>query len=72
MEQSTSLLSESFLKEDAFFDVPFTIEEVEHAVNRMKLSVFSQPFFPLLCCLGSTAGPLSFSPTLQPFLSLLY
>ena len=37
LKQSTSLLSEFFQKEEAFLDVPFTIEEVEHAVNRMKL-----------------------------------
>ena len=38
LKQSTSLLSESFQKEEAFLDVPFAIEEVEHAVNRMKLA----------------------------------
>ena len=43
MEQSTSLLSESFQKEEAFFDVPFTIEEVEHAVNRIKLKKSAGP-----------------------------
>ena len=43
MEQSTSLLSESFQKEEAFLDVPVTIEEVEHAVNRMKLKKLAGP-----------------------------
>ena len=43
MEQSTSLLSESFQKEEAFLDVPFTIEEVEHAVNRLKLKKSAGP-----------------------------
>ena len=35
--QSTSLLSSSFQKDEVFLDVPFTSEEVEHAVRKMKL-----------------------------------
>lgn len=37
MKQSTTLLSESFQKQEVFLDVPFTTEEVHHAVNNMKL-----------------------------------
>ena len=36
MKQSTTLLSESFQKEEVFLDIPFTAEEVHHAVNNMK------------------------------------
>ncbi len=35
-EQSTSLLSATFQKEETFLDTPFTADEVECAVNRMK------------------------------------
>lgn len=43
LKQSTSLLSQSFQVEEAFLDIPFTIEEVEHAVNRMKLKKSAGP-----------------------------
>ena len=41
--QSTSLLSSSFQKEEVFLDVPFTSEEVEHAVRKMKLKKSAGP-----------------------------
>ena len=41
--QSTSLLSSSFQKEEVFLDVPFTSEEVEHAVWKMKLKKSAGP-----------------------------
>ena len=43
MKQLTSLLSESFQKEEMFLDTQFTFEEVEHMVNKMKLRKSSGP-----------------------------
>ena len=43
MKQSTILLSESFQKEEIFLDVPFTAQEVYHAVNIMKLNKSADP-----------------------------
>ena len=43
MNQSTALLSESFQKEEIFLDVPFTVEEVHHALNIMELNKSSGP-----------------------------
>ena len=43
MKQLTTLLSESFQKEEVFLDVPFTAEEVHHAVNNMKLKKSAGP-----------------------------
>ena len=37
LKELTTLLSVAFQKEEVFLDVPFTIEEVGNAVNRMKL-----------------------------------
>ena len=36
MKESTTLLSESFQKEEIFLDVTITAEEVHHAVNVMN------------------------------------
>ena len=43
LKQLTTLLSETFQKEKVFLDVPFTIEEVGKAVNRMKLMKSAGP-----------------------------
>ena len=43
LKQLTTLLSETFQKEEVFIDVPFTIEEVGKAVNRMKLMKSAGP-----------------------------
>ena len=39
----TALLSASFQKEEAFLDVPFTSEEIAHAIHKMKLKKSSGP-----------------------------
>ena len=36
MKQSTTLVLANFQKEEVFLDVPFSLEEVEHAVNKKK------------------------------------
>ena len=43
IKQSITLLSESFQKEEVFLNVPFTVEEVHHAVNNMKLKKSAGP-----------------------------
>ena len=43
LKQLTTLLSETFQEEEVFLDVPFTIEEVGKAVNRMKLMKSAGP-----------------------------
>lgn len=48
MKQLKSLLSESFQREEFFLDVPFTAEEVHHAVNIMELKRSTGPMTSLL------------------------
>lgn len=43
MKQSTSLLSATFHKEEVFLDILFNNNEVEHAVNKMKLKKSAGP-----------------------------
>ena len=43
IKQSSTLLSGTFQKEEVFLDVPFSIEEVEHTVYKMKLKKSAGP-----------------------------
>ena len=43
IKQSSPLLSATFQKEEVFLDVPFSTEEVEHTVNKMKLKKSAGP-----------------------------
>ena len=43
MKQSTTLLTESFQEEEVFLDVPFSAEEVYHAVNIVMLKKSAGP-----------------------------
>ena len=43
IEQSKTLLSTTFQKEEVFLDVAFTTEEVEATVNKMKVNISAGP-----------------------------
>ena len=43
IKQTSTLLSATFQKEEVFLDVPFSTEEVEHTVNKMKLKKSAGP-----------------------------
>ena len=43
IKQTSTLLSATFQKVDVFLDVPFSTEEVEHTVNKMKLKKSAGP-----------------------------
>lgn len=43
VRQTSTLLSATFQKEEVFLDVPFSTEEVEHTVNKLKLKKSAGP-----------------------------